>query len=68
MKKFFKRLFCRHEYKVTRWRLVHYREEPLTRQVEMTCPKCGKTKILFGVPRDLKWETDNIDKRTYEIF
>lgn len=68
MKKFFKKQFCKHEYEAIRWRLVHYFEKPLTRQIEVGCHKCGKTKILFGVTRDIEWEADNIDKQTYEVF
>lgn len=70
MKKWFKQLFCRHNYKVIKWRLAHYPEyEPSRRLMMSKCRKCGKEKRWFtNVPRNNKWETDNKHLKTTKTF
>lgn len=41
--KFFKRLFCHHEYKITRQFEVPVDEFTYGTMVESKCKKCGKT-------------------------
>lgn len=64
----FKQLFCIHDEEIIRWRLIHYNNQPLTRQVEVKCRICGKTKVYFGLKRDDKWEQSNIKTKTTDVF
>ena len=43
--KFFKRLFCHHEYKITRQFEVPVDEFTYGTMVESKCKKCGKTSL-----------------------
>lgn len=45
-----------HKYVIKKWRLCHYREEPLTRVVGLECEKCRKRKVVYGLSRDIAWE------------
>lgn len=64
----FKKILCKHDYEVVRWRLIHFNDLPLTRQVECKCKKCGKREVFFGLKRDDEWETKNNHLRTHEVF
>ena len=49
MKKFFKRLFCKHSYQTQRWHWFHgfSTMEPRRIEAEMKCCKCGKTIYVY---------------------
>lgn len=52
MRNLIKRLFCRHRWKVLRWRYFHgySGNEPTLIETECQCRKCGKIDY-FVVPR-----------------
>jgi hypothetical protein len=68
IKEFLKKLYCKHDYKLTRWRLIHWQEKPLTIQSEIKCNKCGKIVVLFGGKRNKEWEEVNINTKVHEVF
>lgn len=50
--------FHKHEYKIIRWRLVHYPEhEPSRRVIRFKCDTCKKETDFFPKKeRDITWE------------
>lgn len=70
MKDWFKKLLCRHSYRVIKWRMIHWPHyEPARRQLLSRCHKCGKEKNwLPSVPRNKKWENNNRHLETSELF
>lgn len=52
-----KKLFCGHQYEMTRWHWTHGPTgmEPRQIEAELKCANCGKTKYWHVVnPRDFK--------------
>ena len=68
IKKIIKQLICIHDYETKRWRLIHYNNAPLTRQVEVKCGICEKEHVYFGLKRDARWEEFNKNTKTTEVF
>lgn len=52
MIRWIKRLFCRHEWAVTRWHWTHGFNEnhPVFIEVEFKCKKCGKLDYYYPSP------------------
>lgn len=58
MRKFLRKIFCKHDYEITRWHWFHGYStmEPRRLEVEHVCKKCGKT--IYTYPdRNSKEET-----------